>query len=200
MIINNKYTCPVGHEENSVNFFNEIYEMFEYNRYGVNIESSDVVLDCGGNIGIFTNYALEMGASKVMSYECDSEMFSHFENNVKSNLVTPTLGYVDINNYTIEKILKQHNINHIDFAKIDIEGSEWDLFRDMSEDELMSVNKWAIEFHTHMYNVNISDEDKKTTLWRFLGILEKFTKNGFNIYYEHIHKSYDAIHLFAKKK
>ena len=55
------------------------YEMFnhyvhddigcDYERYGCYIREGDVVLDLGGNIGIFAHRAETRGASKVISFE-----------------------------------------------------------------------------------------------------------------------------------
>jgi FkbM family methyltransferase len=55
------------------------YEMFhhfvyddlgcDYERYGCYIREGDVVLDLGGNIGVFAHRAEERGASKVISFE-----------------------------------------------------------------------------------------------------------------------------------
>lgn len=198
-MINKNYLCPTGHEELTENFKNEIFKDFEYDRFGVRIEDGDVVLDCGSNIGIFTDYALLMGASRVLSYEADPEIFEFYKKNIKSNLVSPTLGFIGKNNYTIDKIIKHHGISKINFAKVDIEGHEWDFFLGMTDSELNSVDKWAIEFHTHFYNPGVQEEDKKNNLWNFLKILEKFSINGFKIYYFHIHKGWDVVHLYAKK-
>jgi len=190
------YSAPES-DPNTENFIREIYEENEYNRFGIKIEPGDIVLDCGSNVGIFTDYALDMGAQKVYSYEANEETFEHYKKNIISNQVIPTLGIVGHNNYDITKIKEQHNLNKIDFAKIDIEGSEWDFFKYMSVDELKFVKKWAIEFHTFSGHPDVSLEDKKTNLWNFLNILEKFSTNGFQIYYEHVHKEWDVIHLYA---
>jgi hypothetical protein len=199
-MINKKYICPPGHEDLTENFKREIFDEFEYDRFGVKVEEGDIVLDCGGNIGIFTDYALSRGALKIFSYEADREIFECYNKNILNPDVYPTLGFVGKDDHTISKILNQHNISRIDFAKIDIEGSEWDLFENMTDEELCSIDKWAIEFHTLYYNLNVDEEIKKNKLWDFLKILEKFSKNNFRIYYEHIHKGWDIVHLYAIKK
>ena len=137
------YSAPES-DPNTENFIREIYEENEYNRFGIKIEPGDIVLDCGSNVGIFTDYALDMGAQKVYSYEANEETFEHYKKNIISNQVIPTLWIVGHNNYDITKIKEQHNLNKIDFAKIDIEGAEWDFFKYMSVDELKFVKKWAI--------------------------------------------------------
>ena len=61
-----KFKYPISMEGDVPNFYKEIYKENEYNRFGVRIEKNDVVIDCGANIGIFSQYALDMGASKVI--------------------------------------------------------------------------------------------------------------------------------------
>lgn len=198
--MNKKFKCPKGQEEITLNFQREIYIENEYNRFNIKVEEGDVVLDCGGNVGIFTQYALDMGASQVFSYECDEPIFKCYQENIIDYRVKPTMGFVGKGNYNLSKILQQHQINEIDFAKIDIEGAEWEMFKDMKDDDMNKVKKWAIEFHTHYYNQNVDCKSKLNYLWEFLKILEKFTLNGFEIKYEHIHKGWDVIHLYAIKQ
>lgn len=196
---NKKIYLAPENEGNVENYIREIYDENEYNRFGIKIEPNDIVLDCGANVGIFTNYAIDMGASKVYSYEADESTFEYYQKNVTNDNVSPTLGMIGHEQIDLSKIKIQHGLNKIDFAKIDIEGSEWDLFKFMSSEDLQSVNKWAIEFHTFAGHPTISMEDKKNRLWSFLELLEKFSVNGFNIYFEQIHKGWDVVHLFAKK-
>lgn len=48
----------------------------DYERLGCIIEPGDLVVDIGGNIGIFARRALERGASKVFVFEPSSKIFS----------------------------------------------------------------------------------------------------------------------------
>ena len=70
------FICPIGQEDLTNSFQREIYTEGEYDRFGIKIESGDVVLDCGANVGIFAQYALDLGASKIYSYECDEPHFN----------------------------------------------------------------------------------------------------------------------------
>ena len=61
------------------------YEMFnhyvyddlgcDYERYGCYIIEGDVVLDLGGNIGVFAHRAEIRGASKIISFEPQKQLF-----------------------------------------------------------------------------------------------------------------------------
>jgi len=48
----------------------------DYERLGCVIEQGDVVVDIGGNIGIFARRALQRGASKIFAFEPSSKIFS----------------------------------------------------------------------------------------------------------------------------
>jgi hypothetical protein len=194
------FICPIGQEDLTNSFQREIYTEGEYDRFGIKIESGDIVLDCGANVGIFAQYALDLGASKIYSYECDEPHFNCLVQNITSLDFTPTLGFVGHNHYNLSKIFNQHSLSKIDFAKIDIEGAEWDMFVNMDNEDMKKVNKWAIEFHTGYFNLGLTAENKLNKLWDFLKILEKFSINGFDVYFEHIHKGWDIVMLYAKKK
>ena len=195
-IKNNKiFKYPLGKEMDG--FVNEIYNENEYDRFGIKVEKGDIVLDAGANVGIFTQYALDMGASQVLAYECFEPEFECYNKNITDNRTNCTMGFVGHNKYDLPKIFKQHNINKIDFAKIDIEGDEWELFLKMEVDDMKKIKKWAIEFHTQFFNKIKSDDERILYLWDFLKILEKFSVNGFNIKFEHLHKEWDIVHLYA---
>ena len=201
MEIKNKiFKCPLGHEKITKIFSEEIYSGNEYDRFGIKVEKGDIVLDAGANVGIFTQYALDMGASQVLAYECNESLFECYNENITNNRANCTMGFVDHNKYDLPKIFKQHNIDKIDFAKIDIEGCEWEFFEKMEVDDMKKIEKWAIEFHTLQNMSIISEEDKKIKLSWLLNILEKFSVNGFNIKYECIHKGWDIVHLYAIKE
>ena len=192
------FECPPGQEELTKNFQREIFEENEYDRFGVGIDKGDVVLDCGANVGIFTQYALSKGASKVYAYECDEPFYKCYNNNIVDERAHCTLGYVGHDKYDLPKIFKQHNLDRVNFIKLDIEHHEWEMFKHMKKEDMRRIDKWVIEFHTSQYNQNVSEEDKKIRLGWLLEILEQFSVNGFKIKYEQIHKGWDVAHLYAE--
>ena len=194
------FISPPGQEDLTQSFQREIYTENEYNRFGIKIEPGDIVLDCGGNVGIFSQYAFDMGAKEVYSYECDEPHFKCLIQNITHSNFKPTLGFVSHDHYNLSTILTQHNLQKINFAKIDIEGAEWEFFLKMDDQDLIKVDKWAIEFHTSFFNLGYNDNFKLNRLWDFLKIFEKFSINNYNIYFEHIHKGWDIVMLYAKKK
>lgn len=68
----------------------EMFQMFDvydsqgsdYERYGCLINPGDVVVDIGGNIGMFSRRALERGASRVITFEPMTKAFSCLVDNV----------------------------------------------------------------------------------------------------------------------
>jgi len=68
----------------------EMFQMFgehdsqgsDYERFGCVIDPGDVVVDIGGNIGMFSRRALERGASRVITFEPMSKAFSCLTDNV----------------------------------------------------------------------------------------------------------------------
>ena len=83
---------------------------------------------------------------------------------------------------------------------MDIEGDEFDLLLNISNEDIKKVKKWAIEFHPHYFKNEMHPQEKADKLWDFLKILEKFSINGFKIKYEWIHKQWDVVHLFAERE
>lgn len=65
----------------SITYF-EIYRREEYFKGDCIIKPGDVVVDCGGNVGIFSSVAMDMGASRVLSFE---PYVDNYELNKKNN-------------------------------------------------------------------------------------------------------------------
>lgn len=64
-----------------------LYELYDsngsdYERYGCKIDPDDVVVDVGGNIGMFSRRALERGASRVITFEPMSKVYACLTDNV----------------------------------------------------------------------------------------------------------------------
>jgi FkbM family methyltransferase len=62
--------------------YHEIYNRQDYFKGDCIINPGDVVVDCGGNVGIFSSLAIDMGASRVLSFEPFKE---NYELNKKNN-------------------------------------------------------------------------------------------------------------------
>lgn len=65
--------------------YNEIFNDKIYENENVRIIPGDVVLDVGGNMGLFSIYAREQGASQVIAFEPDPESVISFLKNTYSH-------------------------------------------------------------------------------------------------------------------
>lgn len=135
------------------------------------IGSKDVVMDLGAAMGVFTVLA-SLIADKVLAVELlernIEELNKNLELNQQKNKVSVISGAVGYNSGWLSKNLKEFGnfrrlemnsifedfkVEKIDFLKIDIEGSEFDLFsRDI--DWLDRVEKIAMEVHPEFGDVN----------------------------------------------
>jgi hypothetical protein len=157
--------------------YHEIYNLEDYSQHGVRIRKGDVVVDLGGNIGIFTRYSYHMGASKIITFEPDKRYFEILKQNAPANSVLfnaaigdtlgkltltesnhlggsnlwhrtdPTVNQYEVNCYTLDHILEAGLVNRIDFLKVDIEGSEIIALNGISDDNLSKIRNIVVEYH-----------------------------------------------------
>lgn len=175
--------------------YKEIWIDNEYERFGVTINNGDIVVDCGANIGIFSQYAIHRGAKYVYSYECGDEEFNYLKLNTQNNdRIFPIKGYISDTEYSIKKIIDSNNLSHIDFIKIDIEGFEYDLICNEDESYLKRINKFAIELH----NFGLFNNSNEHFI-KIFQLIEKLSMCGFKISFQHIHKNTNLYMLYASK-
>ena len=186
---------------------NEIFDQKEYNYKEISVQPDDVVVDLGGNIGLFTAYALSKGASKVYTVEPFPTYVNYLHENLEQfkdkveiipMAISDTVGHTTLNinfqnntilndvykelnwknndeSVTVEKIdlitlSERNNIDIINYLKVDIEGSEYLLFKGLTGKFLSKkVEKIAIEYHWN-YNGEIDS------------IIEKLKDNNFEVY------------------
>lgn len=163
--------------------YHEIYNLGDYTHPRetaeklVSVRPGDVVVDLGGNIGVFTRYAHHMGASKIVTFEPDRRYFEILKQNAPSTAILfnaaigdklgklrltesahlggsnlwhhedPTVIQYDVNVYTLNYILENGLIDRIDFLKVDIEGSEIIALNGISDANLSNIRNIAVEYH-----------------------------------------------------
>ena len=176
--------------------FLEIYNRQTYSFKSCKIEKGDVVFDLGSCMGLFSRYAFQNGASEVHAFEPNEDLkcvfeilnkdFNYFhcskavyskpvslqktEDLLGSKVVEG--GFPD-SNINLNNYIKENNIHKIDYLKVDIEGSEYDLFENLDETFLSNnIRKIAIEYHFN------SDS-------RVLKISDKLKRLGFNCEFEY---------------
>lgn len=155
-------------------FFGGARELYVRRAYfslpGFEIRSNDVVVDVGANVGVFTVAAATCG-SRVLAIEAQSQFIPIIEANLKQNgcrekvaLECALIGsregvFSRVENrhmashwgqepaeLALDDLVNKHGLERIDFLKLDIEGSEFDLFRD-GGGWLEKVRRIAMEVH-----------------------------------------------------
>jgi FkbM family methyltransferase len=111
-----------------------------------------------------------------------SKLFNYF-NGVKHQVLTITL----------EDIIKENKLDYIDILKVDIEGSEYDVMPNISDETYSKIKQITIEFHDFI-DVNLKTKTNS--------IINKLESLGFNriskpIKYMNDSDNYDV--LFYKK-
>ncbi len=159
--------------------YHEIYNLKDYEMAESNIKvhPGDIVVDLGGNIGIFTRYAYHMGASKIITFEPDRRYFEVLKQNAPKNAilfnaaisnslgtmtltesehlggsnlwhgVDPLATQYPVNTYTLDYIISSGLVDHIDFLKVDIEGSEIIALQGISDHNLSKIRNVVVEYH-----------------------------------------------------
>lgn len=191
MHLYNYKIAGVGDFEWYQSVYKEIWFDHEYSRYGVEVKPDNIVVDCGANVGFFTLYALDKGAKQVYSIECDNRNIESLEYNLQntnSTIIQKRIGFGE-NNIDIEQIFQIIDKPFIDFIKIDIEWAEYDLLLNTPDHIMQRINQWVIEVH-----------DIYTHYKQIFQIIEKFSKNGFDVNFEHIHKKTNLALLYVKKR
>lgn len=183
--------------------FHEIYNLLDYyperNRI---INEGDVIVDLGGNIGVFNKWAHSQGASKVISFEPDKRYFKLLSLNAGPNAILfnaavgDTIGEFFLyesehlggsnlfgtqsgaksyptRTYTLNYLFETGLVEHIDFLKIDIEGAEHHALMGISDENLMKVKNISMEYHHSHFNY---DEQLRQDL------IDRMIKLGFNSY------------------
>jgi FkbM family methyltransferase len=136
------------------------------------IAPSDVIVDLGSNTGVFTVAAATAATSgRVVAVEALGGFFEVLHANTKANSLTdrvtalhavvgPRTGWfargeaLSDPHFTTPpralsmiQLLTEQRVDAVDFLKVDIEGSEFALFEDKSEEWLPRVRRIAMEVH-----------------------------------------------------
>ena len=116
----------------------EIFIDKVYERY-FEVEEGDVVFDVGASLGPFTYSILDKNPSQVFAFEPSFEEFKTLVLNTRKGISNHVgqfeFEYVfDVGDNeifystTFQKVIKDYNIQTIDFLKSDCEGGEYDIF------------------------------------------------------------------------
>lgn len=205
----NKFKYPESDANVVEDFYREIWHENEYDRY-FKINHGDKVIDCGAFIGMFSLYAREQGASQIIAIEADKQRYEYLKQNCNNAPVTPLNRCINDNDadgsISIETLLNRMGWEKADMLKMDIEGYEWPVLLNMSDETMNRIDKWAIEVHigwnkdNDFYSWDGHGIDLNGHyLSKLVHVMERFSVNGFKVNYERIHKGYDIAMLYAYK-
>lgn len=184
-------------------------EIFEDNCYEeiYPVEPGDVVLDLGASIGPFT-WSIMDKASKVIAVEPSKELVPLIEKNTAGypvSIVNKALAKWDgedvidwvFNEYnsdhnweskekvqitSLKSIIKEHNLDRIDFIKTDCEGGEYSLFTEANMPFLLNnVRSIVGEFHLSNPELKIEFRYFRDKYLKQFPNLEVYSTDGVNI-------------------
>lgn len=189
--------------EMAATFYNEFFVSNDYDKWR-KVKPGDVVVDIGACVGMMSAHALDSGASKVYMIEGNRKLLKTAISNVAEYMMNEpetvvypincimgscnesgvytthddTLATSDIDHMSFMQFVKEYNVDHIDFLKVDIEGNEYDI---LNEENLEYINNKvehiAAEIHLR------ANED---SIERFLHFRNTFLKHFYESPYHKV--------------
>jgi FkbM family methyltransferase len=194
--------------EGSMAYGNIIHD--ELNAHGPGIQSGDIYLDLGSNIGMSAFRAESKNAFKIYCVEPDPGVFEALNKNKNYNWIVdniaigPKKGYIDIPKWpnwwdnqsiqciTLDQFFAKHNLTKVDYMKCDIEGHEKYVFNNVSQITWDKIQKIFFEYH--------EDTDTKTPEElnnERIKFIQFYIDKGFNNYHLSL-GSYQSFIYFWK--
>lgn len=154
-------------EANPTNF-NFLSDKDNYVLYNMAISKND-----NETISFYEDLKSPYNGSKIFNY------FNGFEHKIET--------------ITLETLMKKNDIDYIDILKIDIEGSEYDILPNISDECFSKIKQITVEFHDFI------DNSLKSKTQEIINKLEKlgFKRISKGIKYMNNSDNYDV--LFYKK-
>jgi len=151
-------------------------ELIEWHTlYGSKLGRDSVVLDLVANFGRFSKKIAQAYNCQIHSVEASPEIFTRLNDvrgitpynyaivgkvgpvplNLSSNHLSASVfdstkndkGTVEISGIDLETFMQRHGIDRVDLLKIDIEGSEIEMFDACSDETLQGIGQITVEFH-----------------------------------------------------
>lgn len=176
-------------------FIDKVYERF------FEVEAGDVVFDVGASLGPFTYSILDKNPSQIFTFEPSFEEFktlvlntrqgpvTHINKGISNHIGEFRFEYVfDVGDNeifystTFQKVIKDYNIQTIDFLKSDCEGGEYDIFN--TENLIwikQNVRKIVGEWHLRTPEFKEKFRIFRDTYLRVFPNFKVRSYNGYNI-------------------
>ena len=131
--------------------------------------------------GKFTHlpYAIAKNNDEITFYESLENQSGSLRDD-HTNVLNDEINAYKVQCTTIPNLLDSHNINNVDYFKLDIEGAEYDLIDALKEGDLDKIQQLFIEFHHHCIpEYNIEDTLASVSKIELLGF-KSFTYDKHN--------------------
>lgn len=152
------------------------YDFLYEDKYKKMIETANVVVDAGANIGIFSSLIRGINRqTEIFAIEAETDNFNLLKRNIESEkthcinsglwnrntglnvlerggewgfcVEETTSDDYDISAISMEEIIKRFEIERINVLKIDIEGAEFEVFDESANEWIDKVDMLLIEIH-----------------------------------------------------
>lgn len=107
--------------------------------------------------------------------------------------------YYEVDAWDYSTLLNKYNIGNVDFFKIDIEGAEYDVFRSMSDFEILHIKAFMVEIHWNK-NGRIYEITDRLEKLGFQIQLRRHTIDNEVVLEKEDWKNYDLCTFYAWKK
>jgi predicted RNA methylase len=130
-------------------YTNVLDEIFVRKIYGENYFVGKIVIDIGASIGDTALYFISYGAKKVYGFEIDKERYELAVRNVKLNNMDNRIFILndEATSKSISELIVQENLDDL-ILKIDCEGCEYDLIKNLSDNIFNKIRFITMEFHS----------------------------------------------------
>lgn len=199
--------------QGGLEYLHGLKEIFVDGIYDQRLPEHAFILDCGAHIGLSVIYLKSICPSaKIICFEPDATNFNDLQKNILSHnlkdidarneavwVENTTLNFIqqgnmgskignsDTNSVKAKAVkLKDFLNKKIDFLKLDIEGAEYIVLKDISEN-LINVEKMFVEYHGTFNQNN-----------ELMEILNIITKAGFHFYIKEAFPVYERPFLYKK--
>jgi len=207
----------LGHKtffRGGLEYLHGLKEIFVEGIYDQHLPEQAYILDCGAHLGLSVIYLKSICPSaRIICFEPDETNFQNLQNNILSHnlkdidakkeavwtenkelnfiqqgTMSSKLGENGDNTVKVKAVrLKDFIDRKIDFLKLDIEGAEYAVLKDISEN-LINVDKMFIEYHGVFHQNN-----------ELLEMLNIITAAGFHYYIKEAFPIYTQPFLSQKK-
>ena len=162
----------------------------EYKSENFDIKDTDIIIDIGGHIGLFSLYASQFCKNGLIySFEPVPENYNLLIDNIQSNdlnqikpfnlavsnsnsnvklylnddeaghsMFSKSSKSVTVNSISLQQIFDNNNIEYCDFLKLDCEGSEYEIIKNLPAHYFKKIKKMIIEYHMADTNPELLDE------------------------------------------